>query len=162
MAELELAHRSGNAATWVTALVEADVLLRNGIRCFPYDGNLWLRLALVEFARRGPTTEVAQLLRLSATAAPSEAWIVGPRIAFAARLSELGATEVRRVLESDIRTLVAQARSAEVGELYLKVGDTARQIFDDSIALLERGQRRSELSRTIASLLKALPPERQP
>ena len=111
LADLELAHRSGNAGTWAMALAEADVLLRNGIRCFPYDGNLWLRLAVVEFARKGPATDVAQLLTLSAMTAPSEAWIVGPRVAFAARLSELGSTEVRRVLESDILTVVAQART---------------------------------------------------
>jgi hypothetical protein len=162
LAELDLAHRSGDAGMWASALADAGGLLREAIRCFPYDGNLWLRLAAVEFARTGSTADVEEMLALSASVAPSEAWIMRTRIVFASALMDTGSTRAHPILDSDIRAFVARGHYAEMGRLYLQVGDQSRQMIVDSIARLEPGERRSELERGIASALKTLPPERQP
>ena len=166
LAELDVAYRGGDAsaraATLAATLADADLVLRDAIRCFPYDGNLWLRLAGVEFARAGATTRVEEMLALSASTAPSAAWIIAPRIVFASTLLETGSAAARAILERDMRVFVARARYAEVGKLYLEIGDEPRQILEDSVALLETGERYSALQRTIAAAVKTLPPERQP
>ena len=57
LAALDAAHKEGKLREWELELAAADRLLRHGLRCFPYDGNMWLRLAMVEFARTGPTKQ---------------------------------------------------------------------------------------------------------
>jgi hypothetical protein len=135
LAALDAAHKEGKLREWELELAAADRLLRHGLRCFPYDGNMWLRLAMVEFARTGPTNNVEDMLGLSADVAPNEAWIMEPRIAFAAKLSAFQLASVREVLETDVRTFAHYAHAADVASLYVQVGEEARQIFDESIAL---------------------------
>jgi hypothetical protein len=161
LAALDAASRDGKAHEWQKGLTAADRLLRHGLRCFPYDGNLWLRLAMVEFARAGPTRNVADMLKLSATVAPNEAWIIGPRIVFATKLLDFQSESVRSVLEADVRTYAQHAQVDEVGALYIRVGEQGRPVFDQSIALVE-GERRTALERAITSSLKTLPPEQRP
>src|SRR5262245_34873991 len=66
LAALDAASREGKTREWGTGLTATERLLRHGLRCFPYDGNLWLRLAMVEFARTGPTRDVVDMLTMSA------------------------------------------------------------------------------------------------
>lgn len=161
LAALDAASRYGKAREWQAGLAAADRLLRHGLRCFPYDGNLWLRLAMVEFARTGPTRNVADMLKLSANVAPNEAWIIAPRIVFAAKLLDFQLEAVRSVLEADVRTFALHAHVGEVGALYIRVGELGRPVFDQSIALIE-GERRTALEAAIASNIKTLPPEQRP
>lgn len=161
LAALDAASRDGKKREWEMGLAATDRLLRHGLRCFPYDGNLWLRLAMVEFARTGPTRNVIDMLKVSANVAPHEAWIIGPRIVFATRLLDFQLESVRGVLEADVRTFAQHAHVGEVGSLYVQVGEKGRPIFDQSIALIE-GERRTALDAAIASNLKALPPEQRP
>jgi hypothetical protein len=136
-------------------------LLRAGLRCFPRDGNLWLRLAMVEFARAGPTDDIELMLRLSASAAPYEGWILVPRIAFAAKVLDfrLG---LREMLQKDVRSLVLYGRPAEVGALYFQVGEQARRVFEESFALPIEMERRTALQGAIDAISLTLPPERRP
>src|SRR5262249_44786208 len=149
LAGLDAASKEGKLREWEMELAAADRLLRHGLRCFPYDGNMWLRLAMVQFARTGPTSSVDGMLKLSADVAPNEAWIMGPRIVFAAKLSDFKLPNVRNVLEADTRTFVRHGQVAEVGALYAQVGEEARQVFDASIALVG-DERRAALKAAIA------------
>jgi hypothetical protein len=161
LAALDAVSRDGKSREWEAGLAATDRLLRHGLRCFPYDGNLWLRLAMVEYARAGPTRNVADMLKLSANVAPNEAWIIGPRIVFATKLLDFQLESVRGVLEADVRTFTLHAHVSEVGALYIQVGEQGRPIFEQSIALTE-GERRHALDKAIASSRKALPPEHRP
>lgn len=161
LAALDAASRDGKSREWETGLAAADRLLRHGLRCFPYDGNLWLRLAMVEFARTGPTRNVEEMLKISATVAPNEAWIIGPRIVFATKLLGFQSQSVRSVLEADVATFAQHAHAGEVGVLYIRVGEQGRPVFDQVIALVA-GERRAALEAAIASNIKTLPPEQRP
>src|SRR5262249_22056924 len=121
LARLEGAYRRENPIDWAGLAVEADGLLRTALRCFPPDGNLSLQLAMVEFARAGPTDDVERMVRLSTELAPNEGWILIPRVAFAAKLMDFRPT-VREVLRNDLDTLVLYARPQEVAALYLQIG----------------------------------------
>jgi hypothetical protein len=158
LAALDAASHEGKLREWEMELGAADRLLRHGLRCFPYDGNMWLRLAMVQFARTGPTNNVDGMLRLSADVAPNEAWIMGPRIVFAAKLSDFKLPNVRNVLETDIRTFAQHGRVGEVGALYAQVGEQARQLFDESIALVG-DERRVALKAAIAANVKSQAPQ---
>lgn len=161
LAALDAAQRDGQSRDWELGLASTDRLLRHGLRCFPYDGNLWLRLAMVEYARTGPTRNVQDMLKLSADTAPYEAWIIGPRIVFASRLLGFQSEGVRSVLEADVRIFAQHAHIGEVAALYMRVGEQGRPVFDHAIALVD-GERRTALDRAIASNLKSLPPEQRP
>jgi hypothetical protein len=161
LASLDATSRNGKPREWATELAAIDRLLRHGLRCFPYDGNLWLRLAMVEFARTGPTRNVEDMLKLSAAVAPNEAWIMGPRIAFAAQLLDFPLDSVRSMLEADVRTFAQHAHISEVAALYVRVGEQGRALFDKSIVLTD-DERRLALDKAITSSLKALPPEQRP
>jgi hypothetical protein len=161
LAALDAAQRDGKTREWQMGLAATDRLLRHGLRCFPYDGNLWLRLAMVEFARTGPTRNVADMLKMSANVAPNEAWIISPRIVFATKLLDFQLEPVRGVLEADVRTFAQHAHVGDVGVLYVRVGEQGRPVFDQSIALVD-GERRTALDAAIASNLKALPSQQRP
>jgi hypothetical protein len=161
LAALEAAQREGKAREWESGLASTDRLLRRGLRCFPYDGNMWLRLAMVEFARAGPTRNVQEMLKLSANVAPNEAWIIGPRIVFASKLLDFQSDAVRSVLEADVQTFAQHAHVGEVGTLYMRVGEQGRPVLDRAIARVD-SERRAALEDAIASNLRALPPQQRP
>ena len=161
LARLDGAYRKNYAIGWADLAVEADSLLRNALRCFPHDGNLWLQLALVEFVRAGPTEVVEHMVRLSAELAPGEGWIALPRTALAAKLIDFRAS-VREVLLSDAHTLVLYAKAPEVAALYLQVGERARAVFDEVLAEPLEPVRRVELKKAIDAIVATLPPERRP
>jgi hypothetical protein len=161
LAKLDAISRSGREAPWTMALADAGAVVREGLRCFPYDGNLWLRLAILEFSLSGPTRPVGQMLELSALMAPSEGWILAPRIGLAARVLDFQSSGVSVVLRKDIGVLVQYGQLSDVAALYLQVGGAARQVFDESFAELDN-KRRSAVDEAIASIVKTLPSERRP
>jgi len=73
LVKLQAIARAGAEPKLMEALAEVDAFVRKGLSCFPSDGNLWLRLAVVQLALNGPTVSVEKMLELSARAAPSEA-----------------------------------------------------------------------------------------
>jgi hypothetical protein len=161
LARLEGAYRRENPIDWAGLAVEADGLLRTALRCFPQDGNLWLQLAMVEFARAGPTDTVERMVRLSAQMAPNEGWILIPRVAFAAKLVDFRPT-VREVLLKDVHTMVLHARAQEVAALYLQVGERAREVFEECLAAPIDPNRKAALQQAIDAIVVTLPPESQP
>ena len=148
LAALDAARKDAASTVWEARLAATGRLLRHGLHCFPLDGNMWLRLAMVEFAGAGPTSTVEEMLRLSADTAPSEAWIIAPRIAFAARLTDFPLPGARQILEKDIATFAQHGNVIEVGALYAQVGAQTRQMFDAQITLID-SERRTALERAI-------------
>jgi hypothetical protein len=129
LALLDASYRNGDSSAQEAALAKTRDTLRRSLQCYPGDGNLWLRLAMVEFARTGPTNSVQGMLQASLTAAPSDAWVIVPRIAFASRLlgSELpGAEEVLRV---DAENLARYGRVSDVADVYVSVNEPAQKIL---------------------------------
>jgi hypothetical protein len=137
--------RRAPPASIESALVGAEATLRNALHCLPTDGNLWLRLAIVRFARARAVGESEKQLAMSLAAAPSEAWIMRARFAFAAGLGEPTSAVLASVLQTDAGNLVARARAPDVASLYLAAGASARTILDEQIARVSK-TRQEELS----------------
>jgi hypothetical protein len=130
------------------ALAEAQSVLKAGLRCFPQDGNLWLRLAMVELARAGPRADVERMIRLSAAMAPRERWILVQRIAFASRLADLKLASVEDTLRADVETLVRRAAVADIKDVYTRTGSSSRRIVEELLPTLE-SPRRAMLERAL-------------
>lgn len=123
---------------------DAREILTSALQCFPRDGNLWLRLAMVEFAATDSIPSAARMIRLSAEAAPLEGWILKQRLAFSARLAEIDRSAVADVLADDIGRFARYARVPEVVDMFWKVDPTSRNLFLASFSQLP-DKRRGEI-----------------
>jgi hypothetical protein len=147
LALLDVAYRTSDATQKDAALSKARDTLLSGLRCYPRDGNFWLRLAMVEFARGGATSTVQDMLKASSAMAPSEAWIIVPRISFAARLSAAELSGVEEVLRADVHNLAGYGRIPDIVELYVSGSEPLRAVFESAfdtvsaerLAAIERG-----------------------
>jgi hypothetical protein len=135
---------SADTAAANAALANARETLTSALQCFPRDGNLWLRLAMVEFAASDNIPKAASMVKLSAEAAPLEGWILKQRLAFAASLAEIDRSAVADVLAVDINRFARHARVPEVVDMFGKVDGTSRDLFLASFSALP-DQRRSEI-----------------
>jgi hypothetical protein len=151
LAAVDAAYRSGDQTVVANALTAANSALTEGLRCFPQDGNLWLRLAMVESAQGGPSPRVEHMLKMSAAKAPAEAWIVASRIAFASRMLDGGSPGVREVLRTDMQRYVRYGRPSDVVDLYSKLDERTRALFLEEMDGLDP-ERRSEIERLIESI----------
>src|SRR5262245_13044061 len=69
----DVAWRNGQAASALLAWSRARNLLEIGLRCFPQEGNLWVRLAALEAIYDPLSPSIQEMLILSAKNAPNEA-----------------------------------------------------------------------------------------
>jgi hypothetical protein len=161
LAKVQVIGESGREPYLTKAIADAEAVVRKALGCFPNDGNLWLRLATLHYSLDGPTTGVEHMVELSALTAPSESWILVPRISLAAKLLDFQISGIREVLQTDIRVLLQYGRLSDAATLYLQLGEVAREVFEENILRLDDA-RRADLDAAIAAAVKSLPPERQP
>ena len=137
LALLDTSYQDDDAGVREAALAKARDTLKRSLRCYPRDGNFWLRLAMVEFARTGPTSSVQEMLRASLAAAPSDAWVIVPRIEFASRLLGSDPQGAEEILRIDVENLVRHGRVSDVADLYVSVNEPVRRIFRDALEGLD-------------------------
>jgi hypothetical protein len=159
LAILDAAHQTGDAAAEKRALANATDTLNRSLRCFPRDGNLWLRLAMVEHARTGPTKAVEDMLRASHAAAPSDAWVMGPRIRFASRLAGSELPGIDAVLLADIDSLVGYGSVPDIAELYVGGGEPIRSALQVRFQKLDP-DRRDAIERAVAWTVSQAKPKK--
>jgi hypothetical protein len=152
LAVLDAAFRDQDAARQTEALAKARETLRRGLLCFPGDGNLWLRLAMVEFAQGGASNRVAEMLETSLARAPSEAWIMRPRITFASQLDAAALPAAGKVLDADVRNFLAFARLPDIADLYVGGDVRLRFALAAGLPALEP-ERRAAIERIVAARL---------
>jgi hypothetical protein len=148
--ELDLAFVVADPLRSDRAFEGVEAAIRKSLSCAPLDGSLWLRLATLDTARRGPSSATFQYVRLSHWTTPNEGWIVRARVDFAARLLGAGFKDVESELSSDIRTLVSFDTPDIVADMYLAAPEAVRPIYRDWIDLLPEG-RKSRVIRAVES-----------
>jgi hypothetical protein len=158
LATLDAAYRSGNVEQRSAALAKAHETVRKGLLCFPRDGNLWLRLAMLEHERTGATTGVAEMLQASFAAAPHEAWIVLPRVSFSSRLQEAALPQVDNVLRADVATIVAGGRTEDLVSLYVGADEELRKRIGAALNELDDIPRRNSIESAITLRLRQSSP----
>ncbi len=113
-----------------------DVAERNAIRaaehrlsCNPLDGNAWLRYAMVQTRGKGPVGSAIDALRLSYWTAPSEGWIIEPRLAFATDLRLTGATGFEAEYLGDLGRFTSFESTSRVAAAYVAMSSQVRALF---------------------------------
>ncbi len=158
LAMLDATYRSGSAEQRSSALAKARGTVRKGLLCFPRDGNLWLRLAMLEHERTDATTDVAEMLQASFAAAPHEAWIVLPRVSFSSRLEEAALPHVDNILRADVATIVARGRTEDLVSLYVGADQRLRKRINAVLNDLDDIPRRNSVESAITSRLRQSSP----
>lgn len=129
LAVVDATPRGRDVARDDAALDAAAAAIAHALRCFPLDGNLWLRSAMVANAVAGPGTQVVSALSMSSWTAPGEAWVLRQRLRFAASLHDAGLEEVRVLLRADIRNGVRQLPPDEIARFYESAGEQTRLLY---------------------------------
>jgi hypothetical protein len=111
----------------------ADAAETNAIRaaehrleCNPLDGNAWLRYAMVETRGKGPVASVIDALRVSYWTAPSEGWVIEPRLAFATNLTLAGVTGFETEYLDDLRRFSSFEPTSRVAAAYVALSSPVR------------------------------------
>jgi hypothetical protein len=149
LALLDASNRSGDAAQQADALAKARATVRRALQCFPRDGNLWLRLAMIEHAHEGPTRKVGEMLLASFAGAPNDGWVIAPRILFASRMLAGGLASAEDVLRADVATFVAKGQMAEVVGLYLDADTGLRERLMAALPILADTARAAAIKEAI-------------
>lgn len=150
LASLEAAYRQKKQPELAPDFDHARAVLTRALKCMPGEGNFWLRLAIVNFAAGGTQATVEEQLTRSLAAAPSEAWISMPRLAFAAQLGSPTPAGIDRVVRIDASNLVKFAREWDLARYYVTANAAARAAIDEQVSRLDE-TRRAELTRAITA-----------
>lgn len=121
---------SDSFARFDGTLDDAALSLRDLLRCSPLDGNAWLRLAMVEVQRGGPTPAVVQALEASYLAAPVDLWVMRARIPFVARLVTSGVSGLEKPFETELDVFLDKAFSQDIAAVYAATPENARKILE--------------------------------
>jgi hypothetical protein len=119
LAAFETARTENDLPLADAALVSAIGAAKRRLRCNPLDGNAWLREAMLEARAGGVSPTVIAALQLSYWTAPSEAWILGPRLVFATNLVAAGVSGFELEYQADLRRFAAFAAAERVAAAYV-------------------------------------------
>jgi hypothetical protein len=138
LAIVDASYRRDTPGSQRAALAHARDALVQGLRCFPRDGNFWLRLAMVEFASSGASSRVAAMVQHSLATAPSEAWVIVPRIEFTSELLAARLPGAEAVLQADSAVFARYGQISEIADLYARSREPSRAILQDAFARLDK------------------------
>ncbi|KQR70817.1 hypothetical protein [Rhizobium sp. Leaf341] len=100
-----------NPEKWQKALDQAGQFVRRGLACFPTDGGLWLRLAVVRWAGDAPAADVAMAMTQSQQSSPVETAPLLGRIEMWNRMSRAAIQAAEPAARADITTYDAYFRA---------------------------------------------------
>ena len=145
LAALREADLSDDGARVTLALERAEAASRARLACAPTDGNAWLQWATVELRAAGPVPNVIAAMRNSARFAPSERWIVEPRLDVETRLSAAGAAALEPQYAADLRQFVEFEAPKTVAAVYVGHNGAVRDRMR-SMVLAQPTRRRQEIT----------------
>ncbi len=98
-------------AGWAAALERADKFTRFALACFPTDGNLWLRTAMVQQAIGERSDEIAKLVTYSQLYAPAEEAVIFGRYRLYNRLTESTLALLSDIIAADFKIICSDIGS---------------------------------------------------
>ena len=108
------------------ALLRVIAMARARVLCSPVDGNAWLQWSTTQLRAAGPTPEVVKGLQRSALFAPSEAWILMPRLDIEAKLAAARVDGLDLLYGQDLRKFIEHEGVALVAAAYVGHDDDVR------------------------------------
>ena len=116
------------------------------LACNPLDGNAWLRYAIVLTRANGPVASALGALRVSYWAAPSENWVIEPRLAFATNLYLAGVESVSSEYLNDLSRYVLFEPTGRVAAVYIAAPGQLRAALRRLIDAQAEARRRAVMA----------------
>jgi hypothetical protein len=135
LATLDAAVEQNDRALVTSALEKALDSASHRLSCNPLDGNAWLRYAIVNARREGPDAAVVNQLRLSYRLAPSEAWVIEPRLAFVTNLDLAGGVGSQTGYLADLQRFTSFESPRQIAAAYVGAPQRVRARLHALIAL---------------------------
>ncbi len=126
LAALEAATKMVDAPLIDAAQTNAIRAAEHRLACNPLDGDAWLRYAMLESRGKGPAGSVIDALRVSYWAAPSEGWIMEPRLVFATNLYLAGVSGFETEYLGDLGRFASFASPSRVVAAYVMIASQLR------------------------------------
>ncbi len=142
LAMVEAATEADDAAAADSARQIALQSIEQRLRCNPLDGNAWLRRAIVESRGEDGLARAVDDLRMSYKTAPSEGWIVEPRLAFATDLVLSGVTSFETDYLADLGRFAAFEPGSRVADAFVETSRPVRARLRAIIDKLPDGRKR--------------------
>jgi hypothetical protein len=143
LAMFEAAAAKNDAAMTDFARKNALRAAEHRLVCNPLDGNAWLRFAIVKSRGKGPMGAIVDDLRMSYWTAPSEAWIVEPRLTFATDLYLAGETGFETEYLDDLRRFASFEPPSKVAEAFVAISQPVRERMRPLIDALPDARRKT-------------------
>ena len=134
------ADSSRDPARVTDALHRAQEAAQARLQCSPVDGNAWLEWSKLEQRRAGPSRNVVEGLKNSAVFAPSEFWVLGPRLDVEAMLAASDASLALQ-FTTDLRQFIQFEDAAVVALAYAGHGSEVRRLMRGLIEALPQARR---------------------
>lgn len=122
--------------TWIAALRLMDPLLRTALGCMPTNGQIWARLAVVQWLLGGSGDEQVTLLVTSQAYAPNELQALELRMVQWRRVTPYVLQRTQNAMRSDIRAVLTYAPSKIVAEFLANIPDSMAPVVKDEFALI--------------------------
>lgn len=132
-------------------LAAADQAVKRRLQCAPMDGNAWLLLAQILVQQGGDRKDLGRLLDLSYFYAPSEKWIMIPRLRLVGHLIDRGQIALPPQYGLDLERVIRLSEPSEIAALYVGSGEKSRQLMRTVIDR-QRLDRRVRILRVIDAL----------
>lgn len=129
----------------------ASRAVKQRLRCAPTDGNAWLLRAELLVRQDGGLKKLAPLLNLSYFYAPSEKWIMVPRLRLVGNLIDTARIAIPPQYALDLERFIHLSEPSEIGSLYAESGQKSRQLMR-SVIDEQRLDRRVRILRAIDAL----------
>lgn len=152
---------TGDFSRFDEAAGEARESVDDLLRCLPIDGNAWLRLAMIEVQRSGPTPEVVDALKTSYRTATADLWVMRARIPFALRLVSAGVDGIKPQLRAELGVFMADAFVRDIAIVYAMTPVQGRALLDEHLRQFEPRRYASAYRMLVAADI-APDPERLP
>lgn len=143
LATMEAAGENDDAAATDVARTNALRAAEHRLLCNPLDGNAWLRYAMIKSRGGGDPASVVEDLRMSYWTAPSEGWIVEPRLVLATSLSLSGVSGFETEYLGDLRLYVSFEPASRVAATFVVTSPVVRQQLRPLIDELPDGHKKT-------------------
>lgn len=143
LASLDAAGERKDRAATDRARDAALRAIEHRLVCNPLDGNAWLRYAIVKARGDGPIGPAIDDLKLSYWTAPSEAWILEPRLAFATPLYVAGVTGFETEYLEDLRRFISFEPAGRVAEAFVANAEPVRDRMRPFVDALPDARRKA-------------------
>lgn len=115
-----------NYEEWARGIERASAVVEDAIGCFPADGNLWGRLAMLRQAAVSLPAETAELMSRSVELSPAQTNVIVARFEVWRKMDAAAVKFVEHTLRKDLDSLLSYGDDDDIGIVAAKFSEPVR------------------------------------